>query len=119
VASRVEDVKVGDMRKLPFGDGVFEAAVSTYAVDHIPQADQPVAIAEIARVLKPHGELLLGIVNQDFWVRLSMPIPHFGLAAHHAQDPKRWHEMLTNGGFEVIEEGTFPATLYWVARKSS
>jgi len=119
VADRVDEVKVGDMRKLPFGDAAFDAAVSTYAVDHIPRRDIPVALREIARVLKPGSAFLLGIVNPDVWVRVTMPIPHFGLAAHHAQDPKRWHAMLEEAGFEVREEGTRPATLYWLALKRS
>jgi SAM-dependent methyltransferase len=69
VADRVDEVKVGDMRKLPFGDAAFDAAVSTYAVDHIPRRDIPVALREIARVLKPGSAFLLGIVNPDVWVR--------------------------------------------------
>jgi SAM-dependent methyltransferase len=117
VADRVDGVEVGDMRTLPFAADTFEGVISTYAVDHIPRRDQPVAIAEIHRVLKARGELLLEIVNQDFWVRLSMPIPHFGLAAHRAQDPGRWRAMLEQAGFEVVEEGTRPVTLYWMARK--
>ena len=27
--------RVGDMRELPFGDGEFDAVVSSYAVDHL------------------------------------------------------------------------------------
>ena len=119
VADRVDEVRVGDMRKLPFADAAFDAAVSTYAVDHIPRKDVPVALREIARVLKPGGAFMLGIVNPDAWVRVTMPIPHFGLAAHHGQDPKRWHAMLEEAGFEVREEGTRPATLYWLALKRS
>jgi SAM-dependent methyltransferase len=116
VEHRVE-VKVGDARKLPFPDGTYDAVVSTYVIDHLRQEEIPVALHEVARVLKPGGEFLLGIVNQDFWVRLTMPIPHFGLAAHRRQDPARWHTRLVDAGFTIVEEGTSPATLYWVARK--
>ena len=70
-------------------------------------------------MLGPSGEFLLEIVNQDFWVRLSMPIPHFGLAAHRPQDPQRWRQLLQEGGFQIVEQGTKPATLYWVARKGA
>lgn len=116
VAERV-DVETADMRTLPFADGSYDAAISTYAIDHLRRADVPVALNEVARVLKPGGEFLLEIVNVDAWVRLSMPIPHFGLAAHPSQDPARWRRLLAESGFEVEEEGTIPATLYWLARK--
>jgi SAM-dependent methyltransferase len=116
VADRVE-ARVGDARQLPFPDGSYDAVVSTYAIDHLRQNEIPVALREVSRVLKPGGDFLLGIVNQDFWVRLTMPIPHFGLAAHRPQDPVKWRSRLQDAGFSVVEEGTSPATLYWVARK--
>jgi SAM-dependent methyltransferase len=116
VAERI-DVRTADMRKLPFPDGTYDGAVSTYAIDHLRRDDVPIALNEVARVLKPNGEFLLGIVNQDFWVRLSLPIPHFGLAAHRPADPNRWRALLNDSGFDVVEEGTSPATLYWIARK--
>jgi SAM-dependent methyltransferase len=118
VADRIE-VQTADMRKLPFPDSSYDAAVSTYAIDHLRRDDIPVALNEVARVLKPNGEFLLGIVNQDVWVRFSMPIPHFGLAAHRPADPNRWRALLQGSGFEVLEEGTSPATLYWVTRKGT
>ena len=116
VGERIE-AQTADMRKLPFPDGSYDGAVSTYAIDHLRRDDIPIALSEVARVLKPNGEFLLGIVNQDFWVRLSMPIPHFGLAAHRPADPNRWRALLNDSGFDIVEEGTSPATLYWVARK--
>jgi SAM-dependent methyltransferase len=116
VADRVE-AQIGDARQLPFPDASYDAVVSTYAIDHLRREEIPVALGEVARVLKPGGEFLLGIVNQDFWVHLTMPIPHFGLAAHRPQDPARWHALLEKAGFEIVEEGTSPATLYWIARK--
>jgi SAM-dependent methyltransferase len=116
VAERI-DAQTADMRKLPFPDGSYDGVVSTYAIDHLRRDDIPVALNEVARVLKPHGEFLLGIVNQDFWVRLIMPIPHFGLAAHRPADPGRWRALLHDSGFDVVKEGTSPATLYWIARK--
>ena len=52
VAERA-DARVGDMRKLPFADGEFDAVVSSYAIDHLRREERPNAIAEVARVLKP------------------------------------------------------------------
>jgi SAM-dependent methyltransferase len=105
--------RVGDMRELPFGDGQFDAVVSSYAVDHLRRAERPKAIAEIARVLKPGGELLLMIVQVDWKTWLVSP----PLAHHPSQDPEPWRAWLREKGFSLEEEGTRFSTLYFLARK--
>ena len=76
--------RVGDMRELPFGDGEFDAVVSSYAIDHLRRAERPKAIAEVARVLKPGGEFLLMIVHVDWRTWLVSPM----LAHHPSADPE-------------------------------
>jgi arsenite methyltransferase len=59
VADRVE-VKTGDMRELPFEDQTFDIVVSNLAIHNIPDRDgRAQAVREIARVLKPNGQVLL------------------------------------------------------------
>jgi SAM-dependent methyltransferase len=116
VADRV-DVKVGDARSMPLADDSYDGVISTYAIDHLNAAGIPMAISEVARVLKPNGEFLLEIVNVDWWVRLAAPFPH-GLGHHRAQDPARWRTLLETSGLHVVEQGTRPATLYFLSRKS-
>jgi arsenite methyltransferase len=59
VADRVE-VKTGDMRKLPFEDGTINVVVSSLAIHNIPdKAGRARAMREIARVLKPNGQVAL------------------------------------------------------------
>src|SRR5262245_34667852 len=58
-ASDMQDVKWigGDARALPFADGSFDVVVCNSALEHV--ADEGGAVAEIRRVLKPGGRLIL------------------------------------------------------------
>jgi SAM-dependent methyltransferase len=105
--------RVGDMRHLPFNDGEFDAVVSSYAIDHLRRADRPKALAEAARVLKPGGEFLLMIVHVDWKTWLVSPL----LAHHPSQNPEPWRALLRESGFNLEEEGTRFATLYFLAKK--
>ena len=113
VADRAS-ARVGDARDLPFDDATFDAVISSFAIDHLGGDGQVKAIAEAARVLEPGGELLLLIVNAD-WITWVVS-PH-AIAHHPRQDPARWRAMLEDAGFAIEEEGTTPATLFWLARK--
>lgn len=59
VAERVE-VKTGDMRELPFEDQTIDVVVSSLAIHNIPDNEgRTQAVREIARVLKPNGQVAL------------------------------------------------------------
>ena len=116
VADRL-DWKVGDMRQMPIGDGEYDAVVSSYAMDHVGRDGAALAVREAARVLKPRGEFLLMLVNTDFWIRFASLLPHHSME-HAAVDRARWRSLLDGAGFERVEEGTRPATLFFVARKA-
>jgi ubiquinone/menaquinone biosynthesis C-methylase UbiE len=51
------DLRQGDLAHLPFEDGAFDVAVCALALSHVP--DPAPAIAELARVLRPGGVLVL------------------------------------------------------------
>src|SRR5262245_13878437 len=73
--SDTQDVKWigGDARDLPFTDGTFDVVVCNSALEHV--ADDGRAVAEIRRVLKPGGRLIL--TTDSFphrmspWLRLT------------------------------------------------
>lgn len=106
--------RTGDMRAMPFADGTFDAAVSSYAIDHLGREGSTRAIAEVARVLKPGGEFLLLIVNADWQTWLLSP---HAIAHHPRQDPAEWRRRLQDAGFVATEEGTGPATRFFLATK--
>lgn len=114
-ADRLE-VRVGDMRQMPFDDASFDGAVSVAAIDHLSREDVRRTLAEIRRVVKPGGDVLLMVVNQDAWIRTAFPfLAHHGYFGGRA-NPDRWREALSTAGLEVAEMGTQPGTLYLLAR---
>ena len=63
VAERVE-VHTGDMRKMPFPDGSYDTVLSMMAIHNIYSAPgRAAAIAEICRVLKPGGTVLIADIR--------------------------------------------------------
>ena len=51
--------QVGYAQQLPFADNEFDAAACTLALHHVAEDDQQTAVAEMYRVLKPEGRLLI------------------------------------------------------------
>jgi SAM-dependent methyltransferase len=113
VADRA-DATVGDARELPLASGEYDGVISSYAIDHLDRDGIPKALSEAGRVLKPGGEFLLMIVNVDWWALLTSP---HAIAHHQGANPARWRTMLEAAGFEIVEQGTRPMTLYFLSRK--
>jgi len=107
------DAKVGDARELPLESGAYDGVISVAAIDHLPRAGIPKALAEAARVLKPGGEFLLTVLNPDAWAWFASPL---AVAHHRPPDPRRWRAMLESAGFQIVEQGAQPAALYFYCR---
>ena len=113
VAERAS-ITTADMRKLPFEPATFDAIVSAYAVDHLNRDGITQALAEAARVVKPGGDFLLILVGKEPWVQFA-----FGPLIMHsgARGPAWWATRLQDAGFQILEQGTRPGTLYLLARR--
>ena len=66
------DVRSGDMRQLPFDRASIDVVVSSLAIHNLPTAaDRALAVAEIARVLKPGGRVgILDIAHVGEYARV-------------------------------------------------
>lgn len=107
-------IQTADMRKLPFEDASFDAAVSAYAMDHVNREGSQQALREAARVLKPGGDFLLMLVAKEFWGGVA-----FGPLMMHGgfRGEEWWRRSVEGAGFNVAEVGTHPLTLYILARR--
>lgn len=107
-------IQPGDMLALPFGDGEFDGIVSAYAMDHVGADGARVALAEARRVLHEDGQFLLMLVHSDLWTTIA-----FGPALVHSgtRNQDWWRAVAADAGFTVVEEGTTPATMFFLLTK--
>jgi 2-polyprenyl-3-methyl-5-hydroxy-6-metoxy-1,4-benzoquinol methylase len=47
-----------------FPDGAFDLVVLSEVIEHVPEAELPALLAEVVRVIAPHGHLLLTVPNR-------------------------------------------------------
>lgn len=90
-----------DLAQLPFEDHHFSGVLAWYSVIHAPPAELPQLLDEFARVLQPHGKLLLGFFAGD-------QLEAFGhqVAPAWYWPPEELELLLETSGFSVLEVGT-------------
>lgn len=100
------DFRVGVIESLPFPDGTFDAVTSSLMMHHLPEHVQVKGLAEINRVLKPGGRLLIA--------DMMRPSPSFlkrfftSLVLHHGHSMQfgieDLSELLKEAGFKNIQQ---------------
>jgi ubiquinone/menaquinone biosynthesis C-methylase UbiE len=103
-ASNVTPIQ-GDSERLPFASGAFDVVTCANSFHHYPHQDR--AVAEMHRVLRPGGRLLLidGYRDRPWgWFIYDVCVAGVEGAVHHAS-AKRFRELVSAAGFrETVQK---------------
>jgi SAM-dependent methyltransferase len=92
----------GIAQELPSTDGSVDVVVSSLALHHIPEQDRPAAVADMRRVLRPGGTVVLADFRPPHNAVLRRLIGHLAAPAME-QDPRGvLAGLLAEAGFEDI-----------------
>lgn len=102
------DLRLGDAHHLPFEEGSFDSVVCTFSLCNIPDVDQ--AVAEMKRVLRPGGKLILvdhirSSVKPVYWLQKAMEF--FSLRTDGDHITRRPLDQVRSNGFDVREQERF------------
>lgn len=115
---RLHDVRVhyaaGDLRMLPFAGSAFDAVFCISVLEHLLEAQIPVALREMRRVLRPGGRLLL---TTDFYEDASAELWYetrdrrFRVDWTVFDEPRLRRDILDSPGFRI--EGEVDLAVDW------
>lgn len=109
-------VKSGSLTALPYPDASFERALCLDVLEHLTFDEQPRALAELHRILRPDGEMLVSVPNlahlqsRVHFLLQGRLIRTAALAKHPGDRPVgEYLEMASRAGFAVVgRQGIFP-----------
>ena len=102
------DFQTAAAQALPFDDSSFDAVLCTMVMHHLPRDQRPQAVAEMGRVLRPGGRLLVVDLAQEggMAARLNpIALLHGKPALDTTREAK---ELIDHGGFVDITTGKVP-----------
>lgn len=91
--------EVADMGDLPFPDGSFDAVWAASCLMHIPNADLPGTLDEIARVIRPGGLLWTGTWGSESSAE--------GTWEEDWYEPKRFYSLRSDADLQAMLEDRF------------
>jgi SAM-dependent methyltransferase len=107
-----------DARDLHYDSGTFDLVVSFSTFEHI--ADYPAALREVARVLQPGGEFLLGMPAVSRVMELAFrAIGVRDIDDHHVTTPAQVAEAFAGAGLAIVDRATLgPLYTTWLLRSA-
>jgi ubiquinone/menaquinone biosynthesis C-methylase UbiE len=103
-----------DGRHLPFADGCFDAAWIGFVLHHMAPDAQEGVLAEVARVIRPGGVLVLleDTPSNAAEYRTTLAADRRlnmepASAPHHYRSPQSWRALLPGHGYRVEQEVAF------------
>ena len=90
--------QVSTLRALDAADGSLNGVLAWYSLVHLPPAELPPVLTELARVLSPEGHLLVGFFEGES----AEPLDHAITTAYY-WSVEQMSSLLHDAGFEVIE----------------
>jgi SAM-dependent methyltransferase len=120
-------VRRGSLTALPYPDATFDRALCLDVLEHLALAEQPAALAELFRVVRPGGEVLVTVPNlahlqsrvhfllQGRLIRTAAPAKHPG-----DRPVSEYLQLARTAGFRVLEHRgifpTIPVLTRWIRR---
>lgn len=113
---RSDLVREGSVTALPYADGTFDEVLCLDVLEHLTFAEQPVAVGELFRVLKPGGGALGSVPNlahlqsRVHFLLQGRLIRTASLAKHPGDRPvMEYLQLASAGGFDIVSrQGIFP-----------
>jgi SAM-dependent methyltransferase len=122
-----DHVRRGSLDALPYADGSFDRALCLDVLEHLALANQPRALAELFRVVRPGGELFVTVPNlahlqsrvhflfSGRLIRTANPIKHPG-----DRPIGEYLDLARRAGFVLVEQRgifpTVPVLTRWIRR---
>jgi SAM-dependent methyltransferase len=99
---------LADVRRLPFADGSFDVIYSMGTIEHFDESED--ALADMARILKPGGRLILGVPNRFdpflrpalVWLLWVLGCYSYGFEKSYSRRALR--RMIERSGLTVVDE---------------
>ena len=121
-------VRNGSLTALPFPDATFDGALCLDVLEHLSFDEQPRALAELFRALKPGGELLVSVPNlahlqsRVHFVLLGRLIRTASELKHPGDRPAaEYIDLARRTGFHLVERRgifpTVPVLTRWIRRR--
>ena len=98
------DYRVATVEALPFADATFDVVLSSLMMHHLPEDLKPRALAEIRRVLKPGGRLLV-VDFKEPASRLGRLMPVWLVHRRVPSGLQNLPGLLEAAGFAAVEAG--------------